>query len=179
MIESARLYAEQKHGLAKRRGGLVIDHVREVVANLLVMGVQDAPLISAAWLHDIIEDTDADYDDIGKEFGVDVADIVSSLSKDNRLPHDKRVSEYIERLRCAKPGAKVVKLADILTNLESMVDSGMDAAKVNRKVAHLRLYLLVICADIDANLPGLSDVQNRLDGLLRMHGMAPVMVGMR
>ena len=59
MIERARMYAERKHGITRRRGGLAIDHVRKVVGNLLEMGVQDQRVVCAAWLHDTIEDTDA------------------------------------------------------------------------------------------------------------------------
>ncbi|MBI1657793.1 MAG: HD domain-containing protein [Thaumarchaeota archaeon] len=174
VIERARLYAERKHGITRRRGGLAIDHVRKVVEILLEMGVQDQHVICAAWLHDTIEDTDAKYDGICLEFGKDVADMVSSLSKDNRLPRDMRTVEYVERLGRAAPGAKTVKLADILANLESMTGSGADAAKACRKAAQLRRYLLAVSSGISPNLPELAGVQARLDALLGIHGLEPV-----
>lgn len=177
VIERARMYAERKHGITKRRGGLAIDHVRKVVGNILEMGVQDQRVICAAWLHDTIEDTDANYDGIRSEFGKDVADMVSSLSKDNRLPRDMRIVEYVERLGRAAPGAKTVKLADILANLESMTGSGADAAKACRKAVQLRRYLLAVSSGISPNLPGLAGVQARLDALLGMHGLEPVDMG--
>ena len=177
VIERARLYAERKHGITRRRGGLAIDHVRRVVDGLLEMGVQDQNIICAAWLHDTIEDTNANYDGICLEFGRDVADMVSSLSKDNRLPRDMRTVEYIERLGRAAPGAKNVKLADILANLESMADSGADAAKACKKAVQLRRYLLAVSSGISPNLPGLAGVQARLDALLGIHGLEPVDLG--
>lgn len=173
------MYAEQKHGITRRRGGLAIDHVRKVVGNLLEMGVQDQRVVCAAWLHDTIEDTDANYDGIRSEFGKDVADMVSSLSKDNRLPRDMRIVEYVERLGRAAPGAKTVKLADILANLESMTGSGADVAKACRKAVQLRRYLLAVSSGISPNLPGLAGVQARLDALLGMHGLEPVDMGTR
>ena len=177
VIERARLYAERKHGITRRRGGLAIDHVRTVVENLLEMGVQDQHVICAAWLHDTIEDTDANYDGICSEFGKDVADMVSSLSKDNRLPRDMRVVEYVERLGRAAPGAKTVKVADILANLESVAGSGVDAAKACRKAVQLRRYLLAVSSDVSPNLPGLAGIQARLDALLGIHGLEPVCLG--
>lgn len=179
VIERARMYAERKHGITRRRGGLAIDHVRKVVGNLLEMGVQDQRVVCAAWLHDTIEDTDANYDGIRSEFGKDVADMVSSLSKDNRLPRDMRIVEYVERLGRAAPGAKTIKLADILANLESLAGSGADTAKACRKAVQLRRYLLAVSSGISPNLPGLASVQARLDALLGMHGLEPVAVGTR
>ena len=174
MIERARQYAEQKHGLAKRRSGLAIDHVRAVVSNLLDMGVREPAVVCAAWLHDTIEDADADYDEIGREFGTAVADMVSSLSKDNRLPGNERTAEYTERLGRAPPGAQVVKLADILANLESLADRRLDATKTHRKAAKLRRYLIAVRPGIDADLSGLPAIQGRLDAALRTHGLEPV-----
>ena len=169
MIERARQYAEQKHGLAKRRSGLTIHHVRTVVSNLLDMGVREPAIICTAWLHDTMEDTDTDYDDISREFGTDVADMVASLSKDNRLPGGERTAEYTDRLTRASPGARLVKLADILANLESMSD--IDASKTRRKAARLRAYLIAIRPGIDADLP---DIQDRLDAALRTWGLESV-----
>ena len=174
MIERARLYAEQKHGLAKRRSGLAIDHVRTVVSNLSDIGVQDPVVICAAWLHDTIEDADANYDEISKEFGTTVAAMVSSLSKDNRLPGDERTVEYMGRLSCSTPGAMTVKLADILANLESMACQNSDTPKIHKRAAKLRAYLLAIRPGIDADLPGIPDVQKRLDRLMRIYGLEPV-----
>ena len=177
MIERARHYAEQKHGIARRRSGLTIDHVRMVVSNLLDVGVREPAVICAAWLHDTIEDTDADYDEISREFGTDVADLVSSLSKDNRLPGNERTVKYAERLRCASPGAQVVKLADILTNLESLDNRRLDAVKTRRKAAKLRTYLIAIRPGIDADLSGLSNIQGRLDAALHTYNLEPVPLG--
>ena len=174
MIERARLYAEQKHGLAKRRSGLAIDHVRTVVSNLSDIGVRDPATICAAWLHDTIEDTNADYDEISRGFGTAVAAMVSSLSKDNRLPADERTAEYTARLSRAMPGAMTVKLADILANLESMARQNPGTPKIHRRAAKLRTYLLAIRPGIDLDLPGIPDVQKRLDILMRMYGLEPV-----
>ena len=177
MIEDARLYAERKHGRTRRRDGPVIDHVRDVVANLQSLGVRDPYAICAAWLHDTIEGTDTGYDGIRKRFGDAVADMVSSLSKDTRLPREARAAEYAERLRRAGPDAKAVKLADIMTNLDSISSTEATKSTFHGKAAKLRRYLVAIRDGIDPDLPGLETAQKRLDALLRANGLEPVRLG--
>src|SRR5256885_16211304 len=49
-------------------------------------GVTDPEVLAAAVLHDTIEDTTTDYDDVVKRFGPRVAQFVALLTKDKRLP---------------------------------------------------------------------------------------------
>ena len=51
-----------------------------------VFGFDDPKMLAAALLHDTIEDTTTDYDDLVEAFGPDVANWVAALSKDLRLP---------------------------------------------------------------------------------------------
>lgn len=173
-VDAARLYAEKKHGGARRRSGLAIEHVAEVVKILESVGVADDATLATAWLHDTIEDTDTGYDSICDRFGAGVADAVSALSKDRRLPADAREAEYLQRLRTASDSAKTVKFADILANLGSMAESGDDAAKLQRKAARLRRYLGAIHDGVDPDLPGVAAARSRMDQLLRLRGFEPV-----
>src|SRR5438132_913099 len=66
-----------------------------------VFGIDDAHALTAAVLHDTVEDTTTDFDDLAKRFGEDVAAWVTALSKDKRLPDDKRETEYAARLAAA------------------------------------------------------------------------------
>jgi guanosine-3',5'-bis(diphosphate) 3'-pyrophosphohydrolase len=72
--------------------------------------------ITAALLHDVIEDTTVDYDDLAEAFGTEVADIVADLSKDSRMPEPERERAYDERLSRADWRAKAIKLADVYDN---------------------------------------------------------------
>ena len=49
-----------------------------------MMKVTIVEIICAGWLHDTIEDTDTDFDAIKDRFGKNVAEIVVSVTKDNR-----------------------------------------------------------------------------------------------
>jgi (p)ppGpp synthase/HD superfamily hydrolase len=82
-----------------------------------VFGVTDARALMAAALHDTIEDTTTDYDDLKKEFGEDVAAWVAVLSKDKRLEERPREETYVHGLADAPWQVKVCKLADIVDNL--------------------------------------------------------------
>ena len=86
-------------------------------------GCDDPVCLAAAMLHDVIEDTTRDYDDIADEFGTDVADIVSALTKDMRRPEPDREREYDANLAKADWRARLIKLADVLDNLADMATS--------------------------------------------------------
>ena len=176
--DAAQEYARKKHGQAMRRNAPAIDHVQSVVSNLRAAGVGDPAIICAGWLHDTIEDGDTDYDDIYDQFGRDVADCVSALSKDKRLPKEERDRQYADQLTKAPWQAQVVKLADILANLQSIADTGQSTAKLQKKAAKLRSYLLAIRSGITpSRVPGLPAIQKRLDLLLMLHGLEPVPLG--
>lgn len=95
--------------------------------------------IAAALLHDVIEDTGHDYDDIEKHFGVEIADIVASLTKNMLLPERIREPEYDRRLAEADWRARLVKLADQYDNLcdamASRFKTTKSLAKCERAIA--------------------------------------------
>src|SRR4051794_12005694 len=55
-----------------------------------IFGIEDGTALSAALLHDTIEDTKTDRDDLIEQFGSEVATWVATLSKDKRLPDETR-----------------------------------------------------------------------------------------
>ena len=77
----------------------------------------DETVIAAALLHDVIEDTTIDYDDIAEDFSPLVADIVAALSKDPRMIESSREPAYDAQLAAGPWQARLVKLADVYDNL--------------------------------------------------------------
>src|SRR5690242_17242449 len=59
-----------------------------------VFGIHDRGVLIAAVLHDTIEDTTTDRDDLVKAFGPEVAEWVALLSKDKRMTDDAREETY-------------------------------------------------------------------------------------
>lgn len=96
-----------------------------------VFGCEDEHVVAGALLHDTIEDTAADYDEIRAGFGEEVASIVAAMTKDMRLPERLREPAYDEQLRKADWRARLVKLADTFDNLCDVFDA--DLSKVIQK----------------------------------------------
>ena len=128
-IIQARNFAKKKHAGQLRKNGktTTFSHLQDVVKNLKKMKVTDEDVICAGWLHDTIEDTDTDYDMIKDLFGKRVADIVVSVTKDNRLPKKQREAKYAKDLRTSNAKAKLVKIADILANVNDAPNAGKNA----------------------------------------------------
>lgn len=89
-------------------------------------GCDDPLTLAAALLHDTIEDTPADYDEIAEAMGEEVADIVAALTKNMAMPEAQREIDYDNRLAKAGWRARLIKLADVLDNL---IDTDADDAK--------------------------------------------------
>ena len=87
-------------------------------------GCQDPVVLAAGLLHDAIEDTTADFDEIAEAVGPEVAALVAALTKDMRLPYDERELAYDRQLAAAPWQARLVKLADVYDNLCDSILSG-------------------------------------------------------
>ena len=85
MIEDAYQFAKQKHeGQFRKSGEPYIHHPIEVA--YILASLQSGPAtIASGLLHDVVEDTDATIEDIQQRFGEDVAKIVDSLTKIQRM----------------------------------------------------------------------------------------------
>ena len=125
-VTDARNFAKKKHAGQLRKNGktTTFSHLKDVVKNLKKMKVTNNDTICAAWLHDTIEDTDTDFDSIRDRFGKNVADIVVSVTKDNRLPRKQREIKYGKDLKSSSTKAKIVKIADILANVNDAPNAG-------------------------------------------------------
>jgi guanosine-3',5'-bis(diphosphate) 3'-pyrophosphohydrolase len=110
-----------------------------------VFGLDDPRALMAALLHDTIEDTRTDYDDLLKLLGGGghpVADWVATLSKDKRREEPEREAAYLAALAAAPWQVKVCKLADVFDNL---LDSRqLSDAQLQRSLGRARDALAVL-----------------------------------
>lgn len=122
VVEAFRFALERHSGQWRKDGSTpYIVHPFRVFLLLVNEGrILDETILASALLHDLIEDTKTDYDELEEKFGEEVANIVSVLSKDKRLPEKVREERYNEQLGNASWKAKVVKLVDIYDNLCDM-----------------------------------------------------------
>ncbi len=117
--QQAASFAARQHKGQLRKDGQTpyfAHPVRVALTVRHVFGVEDETALAAALLHDLIEDTTTDYDDLLEQFGKEVADAVAALTKDARLPEDEREAAYDRQLSEASWQARLVKLADVYDN---------------------------------------------------------------
>jgi (p)ppGpp synthase/HD superfamily hydrolase len=94
-----------------------------------VFQVDDPELLATAALHDTIEDTNTDRDELDRQFGGRVAQYVALLSKDKRQLEEEREARYYAGLAKAPVGVKLCKLADVYDNLIDSLGLSPDARK--------------------------------------------------
>lgn len=105
-----------------------------------VFRVTDPETLAAAALHDVIEDTTTDFDDLEEQFGARVAGYVALLSKDSRLREDEREAAYRAALAVAPIEVKLCKLGDMYDNLADC-GSGMSPHFRDKTARKMRAYL--------------------------------------
>lgn len=113
-------FSARKHRHQTRRDGLTpyfAHPVRVAFTVADLFGCEDEACLCAAVLHDTIEDTLTDYDELAEHFGEVVASLVAALTKNMSLPKARREEEYDRRLGGADWRARLVKLADAYDNL--------------------------------------------------------------
>ncbi|MCB9189925.1 MAG: bifunctional (p)ppGpp synthetase/guanosine-3',5'-bis(diphosphate) 3'-pyrophosphohydrolase [Flavobacteriales bacterium] len=79
--------------------------------------------VQIALLHDTIEDTNTTYEEICELFSASIADGVLALTKDESLPKEDQMIDSLNRIKLISKEAKLVKICDRITNLQSPPDS--------------------------------------------------------
>lgn len=146
-IPLAREFAAYAHRDQKRKytGEPYFNHCEEV-ARLVSTVTHSLDMIAAAYLHDVVEDTDITIDIIRKIFGVDIARLVWCLTDKSRPEDGNRAArKQIDRdfLRSAPNDAKTIKCADLISNTRSIVERDPKFAKVYLAEKRLLMPCLV------------------------------------
>ena len=125
-IRSAYETAKAAHNGQKRKDGSpYVTHCVAAADIAADMGLDEDSIV-AALLHDVIEDTSLTHEDIARQFGPSVADIVEGVSKLTRVQYTSKEDEQMENLRkmllaMAKDIRVIlIKIADRLHNMRTM-----------------------------------------------------------
>ena len=127
LLDRAIIIAVHAHHNTERRGkGFpYIVHPMEAV-EIVATITPDQELLAAAALHDTIEDTDVTVEDIRREFGDRVAELVHAESdqftegvSEEDSWHDRKQAA-IDRLAAASHDAKIVAMGDKLSNMRAI-----------------------------------------------------------
>lgn len=120
MIKKAAEFAARAHEGKVRKGSRIPYIVHPLEAAAIVAGLTEDPeVISAAILHDVIEDTEVTYEILEEEFGKRVADLVAEESEDKSKTWQQRKQATVNRLASASREVKLICIGDKLSNLRS------------------------------------------------------------
>ncbi|MGC1357342.1 MAG: HD domain-containing protein [Xanthobacteraceae bacterium] len=163
LTATAAEFAAKRHVNQRRKGAQAepyVNHLAEVAA--LLAGAtkgKDAALVAAGYLHDTLEDTPTEYEELLSIFGDDVAILVGAVTDDKSLPKAERKRLQIEHAPKAIPRAKLLKLADKISNLKSLAASPPADWDNGRALEYVDWAEQVVagCRGVNADLDTLFD----------------------
>lgn len=167
IVNKAKNFALDKHKNQKRQDGITpfSNHLEGVVNRLKNLGISNPEILSAAWLHDILEHTDTSFDELNDIFGNTVAVLVLSLSKDSKLPKNQQDTQYIQQLKNSNIHTKIIKICDISTNIKDISNAPISKTQKNKKIKKLFHYARVIKNDLSENKEQYPKLQEIIDGI--------------
>ncbi|MDO8231730.1 MAG: HD domain-containing protein [bacterium] len=129
-IKKAIQFAARKHHGHMRQEVEPLPYITHLfsAALLVAEGGADDDIVTAALLHDTIEDTGTTREEIAEAFNERVAELVVSVSeikeKDGtKFGWKERKADYLVRLEHANDGAVLIALADKVDNIESRLEA--------------------------------------------------------
>lgn len=166
LILKAMRFAAEKHIDQRRKDSRLspyINHPIRVAETLWTVGeVRDLNLLVASILHDTIEDTGTNPEEIRAEFGDDVLALVLEVTDDKSLPKQVRKQLQVEAAPHKTHSAKLLKLADKICNVDDILVSPPEDWSLERRQEYLLWTERVV-----AGLRGVNArLENHYDELL-------------
>lgn len=164
LLIKAFAYASKKHEFAKRKSGLPYIIHPISVAYIVACHRLDIESIAAAFLHDVVEDTDTPLSEIEEEFGKEVARLVDGLTKVSAIESvskEEKESANFRKLLVSiakDPRVLIIKLADRLDNMRTL-----DAMPEHKQI-RIAKETLDIYAPL-AHAIGMGRIKNELEDL--------------
>jgi len=153
-VFAALEFAAKRHIGQTRKGTMrspYINHPISVMATLSQHGENNEDLLAAAALHDVIEDTAKDKEEIEKLsatiieiFGENVLNIVLEVSDDKTLSYQKRKHLQIINTPFLSNEAKKLKIADKSCNIKDLISDPPSDWSIERKLSYLEWAMKVI-----------------------------------
>ena len=133
MPDEARVFAIRAHGDQRRKYTLepYFMHPKRVARMVQNAGLSDEA-IAAAWLHDVLEDTDTPYSQIVLIFGRQIAEMVLDLTSPRKDTGNRAARKRVDIERLSRCGSDVqtIKVADLIDNSASIIKHDPDFAKI-------------------------------------------------
>lgn len=136
LIHNALVFATDAHAgqVRKYTGVPYVFHTMEV-ANIIAedggLGVTDPEILAAAILHDVVEDTFVEINEVRQVFGTDVATLVDEMTE-VVVPGNRRIRKAaeVERLAGISDRGQTIKLADLISNTRTIAKHDPGFAQV-------------------------------------------------
>jgi guanosine-3',5'-bis(diphosphate) 3'-pyrophosphohydrolase len=159
IILKAIRFAAEKHIDQRRKDSKsspYINHPIQVAETLWTVGeIRDLNLLVASILHDTVEDTGTNPEEIRAEFGEDVLALVLEVTDDKSLPKQERKQLQVETAPHKTHSAKLLKLADKICNVRDILVTPPEDWSVERRQEYLLWTERVVA--------GLRGVNERLE----------------
>lgn len=147
-------FAALRHSGQTRKGNEktpYINHPIKVVSLLLDFHENDSDLLSAAALHDVIEDTAREDREIrqlekiiGQKFGNKVLNIIWEVTDNKQLPFQERKQKQIQDTPHLSQEAKKIKIADKICNITDLKEAPPVGWSRDRKNSYIEWSTKVI-----------------------------------
>jgi len=137
IILKALAFAAYKHRDQRRKDVNASPYINHPIALADVLcnegGITDETVLCAALLHDTVEDTKTTPEELTEKFGKIISGIVMEVTDDKKNDKAERKRLQIEHATYASYQAKLVKLADKISNLRDIVSCPPDGWDIQRK----------------------------------------------
>ena len=170
LVLRAAMFAADRHRNQRRRGpkgAPYINHPLAVAECLVTAGVEDPDILTAALLHDTVEDTETSPAEIEELFGPRVASIVAEVTDNKKLSKAERKRRQIANSSNKSYEAKFVKLADKICNLRDLRDCPPNWGQVRIDAYHQ------FARDVYCGLRGAhATLDSHMDDVLDQHELS-------
>ena len=137
----ALYYAQNKHHDQTRKDEALspyIDHLKKVAFTIMqVSNVNDMEIIAAALLHDTLEDTATNSEELEDLFGPRVCKLVEEVTDDKNLPKQERKERQIQSAANLSPDAVLIRIADKISNVRDVIHNPPKDWSKERRVDYL------------------------------------------
>lgn len=151
-------FAKESHQGQYRKRNNIAYITHPIHVSLLVAQFNNIDLIIAALLHDVVEDTEVNLDDLKSLFNLVVVDLVEILTKPDLLENESkhtRAKRMFDKLRNASKdenlikNALIIKLADRFTNLQTI--EALNPKRIEEYLIETEKYLLTIAKEFQVD----------------------------
>lgn len=163
LIARAADFAARAHVTQRRKGDAQEPYVNHLIEVALLLteatGGEDTALIAAGWLHDTLEDTSTEREELEALFGAEIAAIVAEVTDDKALKKAERKRLQIETTPEKSRQARLLKIADKTSNLRAVAVSPPSGWDLDRREDYVRWAEAVVagCRGLNGALEGVFD----------------------